>query len=158
MSGEGDTAAVPAVLKRSALPKAIVAVALVVIVLIAGVFVATRYGVLTPQARLLIEARTDGLRIGRFGRLKIEGLSGDVWRDFRIRRLTIRDEKGAWLEAKNVHLVWRYGDLLSRRFTAELVETGEVVSAHGCRAEVDHLDLTELPGDADTVVELGDRL
>ncbi|WP_309092774.1 translocation/assembly module TamB domain-containing protein, partial [Phenylobacterium sp.] len=82
----------------------------------------TRFGVLTPQARLLIEARTDGLKIGRFGRLKVEGLSGDVWRDFRVRRLTIRDEQGVWLEAKNVHLTWRYLELFRRRFDADLIE------------------------------------
>ncbi len=70
----------------------------------------TRYGVLLRRCRLLIEARTDGLKLGRLGRLKIEGLSGDIWRDARVRRLTIRDEKGVWLEANNVHLTWRYAE------------------------------------------------
>lgn len=37
-------------------------------------------------------------------------------------------------------------------------ETAEEVRSHGCRAEVARLDLTELPGAADTVDELGDRL
>lgn len=37
-------------------------------------------------------------------------------------------------------------------------ETAEEVRVHGCRAEVAHLDLTELPGAADTVDELCDRL
>ena len=49
------------------------AVALTILVLIALGLAATRYGVLLPQARLMIEARTDGLKIGRFGKLKIDG-------------------------------------------------------------------------------------
>lgn len=79
---------------------------------------AGRYGVLAPQVRLLIEARSDGLKVGRLGRLKLEGLSGDIWRDATVRRLTIRDEKGVWLEAENVHLSWDYAQLLQRRFEA----------------------------------------
>jgi len=121
--GEG---AVPEVLKRSALPKAITAVAVSLLLLLVGALAITRYGVLIPQVRLLIEARTDGLKLGRIGRLKIEGLSGDIWSDARARRLTIRDEKGIWLEANNVHVSWRYLELLRRRFDADLVEAENV--------------------------------
>ena len=84
-----DADEVPEILRRSALPKAIVAVAVTILVLLLGVVATTRYGVLIPQVRLLIEARTDGLKLGRLGRLKIEGLSGDIWRDARARRLTV---------------------------------------------------------------------
>jgi translocation and assembly module TamB len=119
---DAEASAVPAVLKRATIPKAIVAVSLGVLILLAALFAATRFGVLLPQARLLIEARTDGLKIGRFGRLKIEGLSGDLWRDFTIRRLTIRDEKGIWLEGDNVHMAWIYEDLLRRRFHAKRID------------------------------------
>ncbi|HEY0649428.1 translocation/assembly module TamB domain-containing protein [Phenylobacterium sp.] len=126
MSEAEEKPAVPEVLKRSALPKAIVVVALTLLLLLVGAVATLRYGVLLPQARILIEARTDGLKIGRFGRMKIEGLSGDIWRDARVRRLTIRDEKGVWLEAKNVHLTWRYVELLRRRFDADLVEAESI--------------------------------
>lgn len=126
MSAPGDIPEIPAILKRSGLPKAITAVAVAILVLVLGTLATTRYGVLIPQVRLLIEARTDGLKLGRLGRLKIEGLSGDIWRDARARRLTIRDEKGVWLEATNVHLSWRYTALLQRRFEAELVEAETV--------------------------------
>jgi len=126
LSEDGDTPAVPAVLKRSAIPKAITAVAVTILVLLLGAVLTLRYGVLLPQARLLIEARTDGLKIGRFGRLKIEGLGGDVWRDFQVRRLTIRDEKGVWLEANNIRLTWRYAELLRRNFEADLIEAQTV--------------------------------
>ena len=121
-----ETPHVPEALKRPAIPKAIVVVALTLIVLLLGAVATLRYGVLLPQARILIEARTDGLRIGRVGRLRIEGLSGDIWRDARVRRLTIRDEKGVWLEAINVHLSWRYVELLRRRFDADLIEADSV--------------------------------
>ncbi len=111
---------------RALIPKTIVAVALAVLALIAVVLAGARYGVLLPQARVLIEARTDGLRVGRMGKLKLEGLSGDLWRDLTIRRLTIRDEKGVWLEALNVHLTWRYTQLLSRNFHADRIEAEAV--------------------------------
>lgn len=105
--------------------KAFVAVA-ALLILLAAALASTRYVVLIPQVRLLIEARTDGLKLGRFGRLKIEGLSGDIWRDAHARRLTIRDEKGVWLEARNVHLSWNYAQLVRRRFVATLVEAETV--------------------------------
>lgn len=123
MSEGPDTAPPPEAVRRaSRLPKAILAVALGLILLFSALVLGTRYGVLLPQARLLIEARTDGLKVGRFGQLRVEGLSGDVWRDFRIRRLTIRDEKGVWLEAENLHMRWRYAQLLLRRFQADQIE------------------------------------
>jgi translocation and assembly module TamB len=108
--------------RRSRLPKAIVAVCVVLALLLGALIMGARYGVLLPQARLLIEARTDGLKIGSFGQIRIEGLSGDIWRDFRVRRLTIRDEKGVWLEAQNVRMQWRYVELLFRRFHADKIE------------------------------------
>ena len=101
-----------------------------VLILLLGALASTRYGVLIPQVRLLIEARTDGLKLGRLGRLKIEGLSGDIWRDAHARRLTIRDEKGVWLEARNVHLTWNYAQLIQRRFVATLVEAETVRVLH----------------------------
>jgi translocation and assembly module TamB len=108
------------------LPKAIAAACLGLALIFATLIAVTRYGVLLPQARLLIEARTDGLKIGSLGRLKIEGLSGDVWRDFSIRRLTIRDDKGVWFEADGLHLTWRYAELLFRRFHADSIDADAI--------------------------------
>ncbi len=81
---------------------------------------------MAPPTMGFVEARTDGLRAGRFGRLKIEGLSGDLFRDIRVRRLTLSDEAGVWLEAKNLSLQWNYLALLQRRFHAEAVAAEEV--------------------------------
>jgi translocation and assembly module TamB len=89
---------------------------------LALILVGARFGVLLPQGRFMIEAAANGLKIGRFGRLKVEGVSGDIWRDLRVKKLTISDEQGVWLEADNAHMTWRYLDLLNRHFHADLVE------------------------------------
>src|SRR5690606_10349000 len=107
--------------RRVRLPTAILIVFVAVGLLLGGGLLATRFGVLLPQTRLLIEARTDGLKLGRFGRLRIYGLSGDVWRDFSVRRLTVSDEGGIWLDAHDVHVRWDYSQLLFRRVSAEEV-------------------------------------
>jgi translocation and assembly module TamB len=93
---------------------------------LASVILSVRYGVLLPQARVFIEARTNGLKVGRLGRLQIEGLSGDIFHDLTVRRLTIRDEEGVWLEADNLHLTWYYTDLLRRRFHADRITVDEI--------------------------------
>lgn len=122
---EPDAPSAPAQ-ARSALPKAIVTIAAILAVLVAALALTTRYGVLLPQTRLLIEARASGLKIGRFGRLKVEGLNGDIWRDLTIRRLSIADEKGVWLDARNLRLQWRYAELLRRRFHADSVSAEQI--------------------------------
>jgi len=110
------------VLRRTALPKAIVAVALSALVAIVLLLAGLRYGVLLPQTRLLIEAGANGLKVGRLGRLQVEGLGGDIWRDLSVRKLTIRDEGGVWLEADNFHMTWTYVELLRRNFHAQKIE------------------------------------
>lgn len=99
----------------------------VLVLLVAAVGVVLRYGVLTPPGIVLIEASTNGLKLGRVGRLKIEGLSGDIWRNFRIRRLTVADEKGVWLEARDVALAWRPTELIGRRFHATAISANQVL-------------------------------
>ena len=100
-------------------------------ILVAMLFVAMaaavlRFGVLTPAARLLIEARLSGVSLGQVGKLKIEGLGGDFWRDFTVRRLTIADEHGVWLEADNLVIGWDYGALVHRRLQVSTLTAQEV--------------------------------
>jgi translocation and assembly module TamB len=118
-----DPADMPAP-RRSVLPKAILATALALLAVLILAIVGARYGVLLPQTRLLIEAAADGLKVGRFGRLKIEGLSGDIWRDVSIAKLVISDEGGPWLEADNLHMTWTYAELLRRNFHARRIDIG----------------------------------
>jgi translocation and assembly module TamB len=122
---EQITAEAAKVVRRSSRRIALVVV-LATLGVFAGLLVAMRYGVLLPQARLLVEAAADGLKVGRFGKLKIEGLSGDVWSDLRIARLTLRDEKGVWLEADDVRLKWRYIELLRRNFQADDIDVRQL--------------------------------
>ena len=96
----------------------------VLFVALAGVLL--RFGVLTPAARLLIEARLSGVSLGQVGKLKIEGLGGDVWRDFTVRRLTISDEHGVWLEADNLSVGWDYGALVRRQLQVSTLKAQEV--------------------------------
>ena len=119
-------AAVVKVARSRGLPRTIVAVCAIVAIVLGGLLVTTRYGVLLPQGRLLIEARANGLKLGRFGKLRIEGLAGDVWRHFTIRRLTISDEKGIWLEARDLDVSWRYAELLRRRLHAQAILARQV--------------------------------
>ncbi|MBI1200152.1 MAG: translocation/assembly module TamB [Phenylobacterium sp.] len=101
-------------------------VAAAVVLLLVGLAAGVRYAVLIPQVRQMIEAEANGLKLGRFGHLGVEGLSGDLWRDFRVRKLTIRDDKGVWLEAHEVHLAWNYPYLIRRRFVADLAEARSI--------------------------------
>ncbi|MFZ5718364.1 MAG: translocation/assembly module TamB domain-containing protein [Pseudomonadota bacterium] len=112
--------------RRRKLRRGLLFGALAFVVLVLGLAAAVRYGALVPQVRTMIEARAEGVKLGRIGRLRVEGLSGDIWRDLRIKRVTIRDEQGVWLEARDVHLVWRYWELFRRRFDADLIEAREI--------------------------------
>jgi translocation and assembly module TamB len=85
-----------------------------------------RYGAVTPQGRMFVEARASGLKLGRIGKLHIEGVGGDIWRDFSVRRLTISDEKGVWLQADSLRVRWRSAELFSRRFHAEAISARQV--------------------------------
>ena len=100
-----------------------VGIAVLFLGIVAGV---VRYGVLTPQARLLIEARVSGLMLGPVGKLKIEGLGGDIWRNFTVRRLTISDEHGVWLEADGLTLGWNYASLLHHRLQVSQLRAASV--------------------------------
>ena len=86
-----------------------------------------RFAPITPQGRMFLEARASGLKLGRIGKLHIEGLSGDIWKDFGVRRLTISDEKGVWLEAHDLRVAWRATELFGRRFHAERIDARDVV-------------------------------
>ncbi|HJV40757.1 translocation/assembly module TamB domain-containing protein [Caulobacter sp.] len=86
-----------------------------------------RFAPITPQGRMFLEARASGLKLGRIGKLHVEGLSGDIWKDFGVRRLTISDEKGVWLEAHDVRVAWRATELFGRRFHAERIDARDVV-------------------------------
>jgi translocation and assembly module TamB len=90
-------------------------VAVVVAILLAMAGLALRYGVDTGPGRSFIEARLDGMNVGRLGRLHLEGLGGDPWSDFTVARLTIADADGVWLDARQIAIGWRPVELAVRR-------------------------------------------
>ncbi|MHB8284386.1 MAG: translocation/assembly module TamB domain-containing protein [Caulobacteraceae bacterium] len=61
----------------------------------------------------------NGLPIGPAGHLQIEGLQGDLFGQFTIRRLAVVDSKGPWLDASDLSMRWSPQELLGRRFHAE---------------------------------------
>ena len=99
--------------RRLGAPGWIIVISVGLVLLVAAALSLVRYGAITPQGRLFVEARANGLKIGRMGRLKIEGVGGDIWRDFTVRRLTVIDEKGVWLDAQDLRVQWRYAELFS---------------------------------------------
>ncbi len=98
----------------------------VVLVLILALGLAARYGVLTETGRNLITGPLEGLQLGPLGKLHVEGLTGDVWRDFRVRRLAIIDAQGVWLDARDVGVRWRSVELLQRRVHIESLSAASV--------------------------------
>ena len=89
--------------------------ALVMLLTIGVLLLVVRLAPLSAEMRLFIQTRLEGLEIGPYGKLRVEGLGGDIWRDFSVRRLTITDAKGVWLEADDLRVRWRYAELLSAR-------------------------------------------
>ena len=100
--------------------------AAIVLVLFLTLGLAVRYGLLTQTGRNLIVAPLEGLQLGPLGRLHVEGLTGDVLRDFRVRRLAIVDAQGVWLDAHDVGVRWRSVELLQRRVHIESLSAASV--------------------------------
>ena len=94
----------------------IVAASLAVLVLV--LVVGGRMYLLSDSGRGLVTSFISGKKISRYGKINVEGVTGDLFDDFTIRRLTITDAKGVWLEASNVRVDWSYSALVFRRFHA----------------------------------------
>lgn len=88
-----------------------------------------RYGAPTPLGRGLAEQVLNGLDVGGVGRLRVEGLEGDIWRDFTLRRLTIDDGHGVWLDARAVRVRWRWPELFVRRLHIEQLQAARLTLA-----------------------------
>ncbi|WP_298160874.1 translocation/assembly module TamB domain-containing protein [Brevundimonas sp.] len=77
-----------------------------------------RIYLVSGPGRELVTSFVAGKKISRYGRINVEGLQGDLFDDFTLSRVTITDEKGVWLEARDVRVDWSYWPLLARRFHA----------------------------------------
>lgn len=96
------------------------------LLLVALAIVGARYGVTTSYGRSLVAKLTNGMPLGRVGTLRLEGIEGDILGDFTVRRLTITDARGVWLEGRRIHVNWSAQDLVRRRFHADVVEAAIV--------------------------------
>ncbi|CAI9120711.1 translocation/assembly module TamB domain-containing protein [Brytella acorum] len=75
-------------------------------------------GANTSGGRHLIERQTTALTGGM---VKIEGLGGRFPDDLHLRRLTLRDDKGLWLELDALHLAWSPLSLVRLDVSASLL-------------------------------------
>ena len=107
-------------------PGWIILASLIAVLLVGGTALLLRHGLSTAPGLMFVEARANGLKLGSLGKLGIEGLSGDLWRNFSVRRLTVSDEKGVWLDAADVKMTWRYHELFVRRFHADSLTARQV--------------------------------
>lgn len=94
---------------------------------LAGLGLLGRHGVNTPLGLHIVQSQVSGLKIGRYGRLRIEGLGGDLWHDVTASRVYMTDDKGVWLDARDVKMAWRPLEFLARRYHAERIDAGKVV-------------------------------
>jgi translocation and assembly module TamB len=94
--------------------------------LLLAMFAIVRLGVLTPFGRHVIESELSGAKVGRFGRLHVAGLEGDVWSQFSVRRLTIEQRGKPWLDARDVRLRWTPLALTGRTVDLEAVTVGRL--------------------------------
>lgn len=95
--------------------------ALTVTLLVGG-----RLYLLSGPGRDLVTSFVAGKKIGRYGRINVEGVQGDLFDDFTIRRVTVTDAGGVWLEASNVRVDWSYLPLIFRRFHADRIEADRI--------------------------------
>ena len=86
-----------------------------------------RLGVRTDAGRAAAVRAVEGMRLGPIGRLHVEGLEGDLFDAFRLRRLTIADAQGVWLDGRDLAMSWRPSELLARRVHARTLTVGDLL-------------------------------
>ncbi|WP_240387231.1 hypothetical protein [Brevundimonas naejangsanensis] len=92
-----DTPAEKAKRKRTRLELAAFIAGMVVAGLLALTVILTvggRMYLVSDPGRELITSFVAGKKISRYGRINVEGLQGDLFDDFRLKRVTITDAKG----------------------------------------------------------------
>ena len=95
--------------------------ALVLILAVGG-----RMYLVSAPGRALVTSFVEGKKISRYGRINVEGLSGDLFDDFTLARVTITDRDGVWLDARNVRVDWDFWPLITRRFHATDISAGNI--------------------------------
>ncbi|HEX8899686.1 translocation/assembly module TamB domain-containing protein [Vitreimonas sp.] len=73
-----------------------------------GAGLATAIG---PGAAWIVDQLADGQRVWRLGRIEVHEVRGGWLGDLRAGRVTLEDEEGVWIEARDVALGWRPQDI-----------------------------------------------
>lgn len=92
--------------------------ALVLFLIVLALVIAIRVLTATPIGRDIVEARIEGMSV-RGQSVELEGLAGDLLGLFRIDRVRVVDEDGAWLVAETVAVRWSPLALLSGRVSVD---------------------------------------
>lgn len=98
----------------------------ILVVLLGIVLLGGRAYLLTGPGRDLVTTFANGTKIGRYGRINVEGLTGDLFDDFTIARVTVTDAEGVWLEVRDLRVDWSYLPLLGRRFHADEITADRI--------------------------------
>ena len=93
----------------------------VALLLIAGVL-SLSHG----PGRQLASSLLNGRTINAVGTVGLSDLEGDILSDFHIGALTLSDAQGVWLQARDVHVVWRARSLLGSTVQIETVEADHI--------------------------------
>jgi translocation and assembly module TamB len=94
----------------------------VILALLLVTVVGGRMYLLSGPGRDLVTSFVAGKKLGRYGRINVEGVRGDLFDDFTIDRVTVTDADGVWLEARKVHVDWDWLPLVTRRFHATQID------------------------------------
>lgn len=97
-----------------------------ILLIFIGAISFARFGALTDFGRKEIESRLNGLKIGKIGVLNIEGFEGDFFTEFKVRKIAINDEKGAWLLGQNLEISWSPIELFLRKIHVEDAKFGHL--------------------------------
>ena len=76
--------------------------------------------------RMLVSSVLDGRRINAIGTVNLSDLEGDILSDFQIGQLSLTDDQGVWLEARNVHVIWQASSLLGSTVRIEAVQADSI--------------------------------
>ena len=98
----------------------------VIVVLLGVALLGGRAYLLSGPGRELVSTFANGREIGRYGRVNVEGLEGDLFNDFTLSRVTVTDAEGVWLEITDLRVDWSYLPLLMRRFHADEITAGRI--------------------------------
>ena len=68
----------------------------------------------------------NGEAVGGYGSLEVGGISGRLFSDVSVDHIRLLDNDGAWLEARNVEIVWNAMALLGNRVEVQSVQIGRI--------------------------------